>query len=171
MCSSSASLFPPEEAWCSVPGNMGSSSHIGGCTTQAGSHHLLCLSVFWHCLVIVLTPVSAAWDTVVQRRFFHQGWCQFITSRVEFLIGVREAAWASGSQVLLLWWDSHAWDCSKQRPELHSVVFQWMFKHLLSRSASLQADVSPSPNGTLLSREVQFACIFVTEYFSCEIQG
>lgn len=41
------------------------------------------------------------------------GMGQFIAARVEFLIGVTEPDRASGSQVLLLWWDSHAQDHSK----------------------------------------------------------
>lgn len=99
---------------------------------------LLCLLVLWYCLIIVLTlavppGIKGQWGDRCRSSSIRDG------SIHHFLGGI------SGSPVLLLWWDSHAWDGSKQRPELHSVIFQWMFKHLLSKSASFQDDKYLTP--------------------------
>lgn len=119
--------------WCWVTGKVESFSHLGICITHDSLPSLAlpvdCLILSHHCI----DTSSATWDKVA-KGFFHQRWVNSSLPWWNF--------WVSTAAVVVRL-TCLRWHGSKQRPELHSVMFQWMFKHLLSKSAFFQDIFNP----------------------------
>lgn len=81
---------------------------------------------------------------------------QFITSKVEFL----------GLQCCCRG-ETHTPEMVQSKDLNFTVIFQWMFKHLLTKSASFQDDkyFTPPPNGAVVLKDFHFDYSFVYIFF------